>query len=303
MDVTENHYPAGWSDDPWLFTSLYATWRLSAMTAAIVMVVTVLITTFLMPRTYRAFAILRPRTETSMQGQLVGSIAAAAIPSLSGLMPSPNQDVAEEYMTLLKSFAFNTALVEQHKLNFEQSHSEWSYPGSETKDPKWQTYRRLQRAFMCDYSPKTGNITLFFLDRDRTRAATVLSYYIDDLRIKLRSQKTHETTAAIDSIRSAATATPDSLLRVNLYELLARQVEQLQLAQVQADFAFAVLEPATAPDLAYSPKVAFDTIAAAFVAFFACSAALMARDLSFRSRIRSSSTEAVAERAPIAPPQ
>jgi uncharacterized protein involved in exopolysaccharide biosynthesis len=71
-----------------------------------------------------------------------------------------------------------------------------------------------------------------------------------------------------------------------LYELLARQVEQLQLAQVQADFAFAVLEPSTAPDLAYRPKVAFDTIAAAFVALFACSAALMARDLALKSHIQ-----------------
>ena len=287
MDATEYLHSKARSDDPWLFaTSLYASWRLSATTAVIVMVVTFLITAVVMPKHYRAFAILRPRTETSMQGQLVGSIAAAAMPSLSGLMPSPNQDMAEEYMTLLKSFAFNTALVEQHKLTFEQNHSEWSLPGSETKDPKWETYRRLQHSFMCDYSAKTGNITLYFEDRDRSRAATILSYYIDDLRIKLRSQKTHETTAAIESIRSAAVATPDSLLRANLYELLARQVEQLQLAQVQADFAFAVLEPSTAPDLAYRPKVAFDTIAAAFVALFACSAALMARDLALKSHIQ-----------------
>ena len=152
---------------------------------------------------------------------------------------------------------------------------------------------------MCDYSPKTGNITLFFEDRDRGRAAAILSYYIDDLRIKLRSQKTHETTAAIDSIRSAAIATPDSLLRANLYELLARQVEQLQLAQVQADFAFAVLEPSTAPDLAYSPKVLFDTIAAAFVAFFATSAGLIARDLGLKRRMPNSIRESVTEHTSI----
>jgi len=285
MEVTENPNTREGPDDPWLFVaSLYASWRLSVTTAAIVMVVMFLITTFLMSRTYRAFAILRPRTETSMQGQLIGSLAAVAAPSLSGLMPSPNQDVAEEYMTLLRSFAFNTALVEQHKLSFPVSR--WFFLGGETRDPKWETYRRLQRSFMCDYSPKTGNITLYFEDRDRERAATILSYYIDDLRVKLRSQKTHETTAAIDSIRGAAIATPDSLLRVNLYELLARQVEQLQLAQVQADFAFAVLEPSTAPDLAYRPKVAFDSIAAAFVALFACSAVFMMRDLGLKDRLQ-----------------
>ena len=137
MDVTENQYTAGGPDDPWLLiTSFYASWRLSAATAAIVMVATFLITTFLIPRTYRALAILRPRTETSMQGQLVGSIAAAAIPSLSGLMPSPNQDVAEEYMTLLRSFAFNTALVEQHKLTFEHTHARWVLAGQRAQRSK-----------------------------------------------------------------------------------------------------------------------------------------------------------------------
>src|SRR5262249_12461961 len=128
-----------------------------------------------------------------------------------------------------------------------------------SKDPRWRAYRRMKKAFSCYYSNQTGNISLYFEAKSPERAQRILGYYVNDLREKLRNQEVQNAESAINSMKAEARTTSDALLQSQLYELIAKQMQQLKLAEVEADFAFSVLEPPIAPDRAYSPSVPLDS--------------------------------------------
>ena len=88
---------------------------------------------------------------------------------------------------------------------------------------------------------------------DPIRAQEILQYYLDDFRELQRQEAIRNASAAIQSLEKEAGSTGDSLLRENLYALAARQVERQKLAEVEADFAFKVLEQPVSPDRPYSP--------------------------------------------------
>lgn len=254
--------------------SLKSRWRMIALASAAAMAFTLVVTVLLVHETYRAKAILRPQPKAAMQNRLSGLLGGFG-GSLGGaaslLGGGPGSDEAQEYMTIVNSFAFNVAMVDRHDLGkvLCKGGDSWLSREFGDSDPRWRAYHILEKRFFCDYSIKTGNITLYYQARSPAEAERVLGYYVNDLREKLRGREVQEATAAIDSMKGAARVTSDSLLQQQLYELIAKQMQQLKLAQVQADFAFTVLEPPIASDKPYTPKVALDTILAALLALFA----------------------------------
>ncbi|MHB8381108.1 MAG: Wzz/FepE/Etk N-terminal domain-containing protein [Candidatus Binataceae bacterium] len=246
-------------------------WRMIAVATLSATLLSLVVTMIVMPKTYRAISILRPQPKAAMQNRLAGLLGGfgGTIGGAAGLLGGgPGSPEAQEYMTILNSFAFSIAMVDRHGLGKR------FFRGGETplinafgdSDPRWRAYHRLQRRFSCDYSLKTGNITLYYQARSAAGAERMLGYYVDDLREKLRGRAVREATSAVDSMRAEARITSDSLLQQQLYELIAKQMQQLKLAQVQADFAFTVLEPPIASDKAYKPMVALDAFLAAVLA-------------------------------------
>jgi hypothetical protein len=114
------------------------------------------------------------------------------------------------------------------------------------------------KRFDCEYSIKSGNISLYFQANRRDDAERILGYYIGDLRELLRSREVESTSAAIESLKEEAGATPDPVLRTQLYETIAKQVERKKMAQVEADFAFRVIDPPAASDEHFKPHVKAD---------------------------------------------
>jgi LPS O-antigen subunit length determinant protein (WzzB/FepE family) len=255
------------------------------------MVLTALATSLLLHKSYRAIAILRPIPKAATASRIAGifGIGGVGMNPLAGLMGGaggPGSDEAQEYMTILQSFAFNTTLIERHHLDARLFHST-SLPFLsifEYNDPRWRAYKRMQKLFSCEYSIKTGNVTLYFKGRTPADAESILGYYVDDLREKLRYREVQSAKAAIDSMKAEARVTSDALLQSQLYELIAKQTQQLKLAQVEADFAFSVLEPPAAPDKPYSPFVILDSILAGLFAFIVVSAFVMIRRIIFESK-------------------
>lgn len=256
---------------------LQSRWRTIAFTTVVAVLVTALSAGLLMTKWYRATAIIRPRPKSAMQNRVLGMIG-SGVGALGGLgaLVGPASDEAEEYMTILSSFGFNTALVERHHLGPELlGHGGWWLAGflqnqNKNQNPdrsrKWRDYRTLTSRFDCEYSSTKGNITLHYLDPDESNAERILGYYVDDLRDKLRYREIQEATEAIDSMKDEASHTSDSLLQLQLYELIANQTQKLKLAQVQTAFAFSVLESPAAPDKPYSPRRLLDCVLAGVLA-------------------------------------
>jgi LPS O-antigen subunit length determinant protein (WzzB/FepE family) len=271
--------------------AIWASWRIIAVAALAAMVLTALTTSLLLRKSYRAIAILRPIPKAATASRIAGmfGVGGAAISPLASLMGGaggPGADEAQEYMTILQSFAFNTALIDRHHLDPKLFHPT-PFPFLslfEYNDPRWRAYKRMQKWFSCEYSIKTGNVTLYFKGRSPSDAETILGYYVDDLREKLRYREVQSAKAAIDSMKTEARVTSDALLQSQLYELIAKQTQQLKLAQVEADFAFNVLEPPAAPDKPYSPFVILDSTLAGLLALVASSAFVVVRRIAYRDK-------------------
>jgi hypothetical protein len=247
-----------------------ARWRTFVAVMAFAAVITGTTVSMVLPKWYRATAVVRPISTSAIESRisgLAGGLGGGALGGLASSLTGSGSD-AEEYVAILHGFRFNLALAQRHGLT-----DELLKPGllgfmrPIPKDRDWGVYRILQSRFDSDLSLKTGNLTLTFEAKNRADAERILGYYIADLLDLLRTRDIRDATSAIDSLEAEAEATPDPMLRAQLYELVAKQVERKKTAQVEADFAFRVLDPPAASDRPSRPNVMLDMIIAALLGF------------------------------------
>ena len=257
--------------------AIRARWRSIAAAAVAAGVAAALIAAFILPKWYRASAIVRPIATPAVEGRISGVLGGlgGGFEGLGGLgaaLGAGSSNDADEYIAIMQGFQFSVALTERHHLAGELLRPGLLgqfLPASKPADPDWAVYRVLQKRFECEYSVKTGNITLYFQSHDRRDADDVLGYYIDDLRELLREREVRGATSAIDSLGVEAGNTTDPVLRTELYDLIAKQVLRKKMALVEADFAFRVLDPPAASDKPYRPRPLLDAAVAALLAAMA----------------------------------
>jgi hypothetical protein len=238
-------------------------WRLIAVWVALVMVATFLVTELARTHYYRATAILRPVAEQDSLNRLQGVVSAIGGSALMGMLGGGSEaNQAEEYVSILKSYEFTIQIVDQHHLAKVIYHPRWWTRWLNGNQPpsQYQLFKIMNSRFECEYDRLTGNITMHFLDPDRRRSEVILGYYVDALRNKLRQEELRSAGAAITSLEAQARATSDVLLQSRLYELLAHQVQRDKLAQVEADFAFKVIDPPISADKPYTPNALLDSV-------------------------------------------
>jgi hypothetical protein len=266
-------------------------WRTILTAAATTAAVTALMTGFALPKWYRADAVIRPIATPAVESRIAGFLgglggvgASGGLNGLAASIGGGGSSDAEEYTAILRGFQFNISLSQRHHLPDDLLKSSSGLLGMlafrASTDPKWKIYRTLAKRFDCEYSVKTGNITLNFITRNRKEAEIILGYYIDDLRHLLRTREVGSASSAIDSLEEEANGTPDSLLRSELYDLVAKQVQRKKIAQVEADFAFRVLDPPAASDQPYRPMIVLDTFLAGMLAGFAACLMILAKNAS-----------------------
>ncbi len=224
-------------------------WPVIVIGAAVGFVLTFFVTRQL-AKQYQANAIIHPISTSGVEsriggfvGGLGGGLEASTLGGLAASFGAASND-ADEYVSILTGFQFNTIMVQKHHLERdlldEESPLDHFLPSSNSQ-PKWRIYGLLTKRFDCEVSPKTGNIQLSFAAHSQKQAEVILNYYIDDLRDLLRKRAINGSSAAIASLESEAASTADPLLRDQLYNLAAKQLLREKMAQVEADFAFRVL--------------------------------------------------------------
>jgi hypothetical protein len=238
-----------------------------ALTAA---AVTFVVTKFLMTPYYRGTALLRPVAVQSSESLLQGILSGPAGVFGTMLGMSDAEAVrAQDYMAILRSYQFTLALVDSKGLVAEIDPPRASFLGrimGAQKVTQWQLYSLMQKRFDCEYDRLTGNLTLHFLDPDPMRARQILGLYIENLRSNVRTEEIRSADVAIKSLTDEARSSPDTLLQAQIYELLAHQIQREKLAQVNADFAFKVIDPPVVPDEPFAPRVVFDSLLSAVLA-------------------------------------
>ncbi len=257
-------------------------WQVLAIVTVLATVAAFAVSKFQLTRWYQAMAIIKPMTPQQTAGHLQGLLGGGNLGMLGDLVGSQyNSDAAQEYITILTSFSFITAMVERHHLEAEILPRGKSWPSLDAR--QWAIYRIMLARLSCDYSVKNSSMTMSFEDPSRERARRILGYEIDDLRERLRSREVRNAADAVTSLNQQITRISDSLLKQEIYQLIATQIQREELAEVEADFAFIVLQPPVSPDLPVWPRVLIDALGAGFLALILSSVAILIFD-AFRKR-------------------
>jgi hypothetical protein len=170
---------------------------------------------------------------------------------------------------ILKSFNFTRALVRRHNLLpiFLPLENVSVAEFDDSRHLQWKVYRKMKDRFTSEYEIKTGNIALDYEDTSPAQAERVLGYIIDDLRELVRTKQIREAKGAVASLKDEAGRSPDPMIEAALYQLIATQIQREKMAEVQADFAFTIIEPSGASDLKVWPSATLFCFLAACVTF------------------------------------
>lgn len=245
------------------------------------------LTNFVMHTKYRAEAVIRPVSQSG--NGLSGLLQSTGLGMGNGLVGvgldsdlGNNIHDPEELKSILQSYAFTIAMINEEQLGpklLKGARSLWGFlPGHHRPPTMWNLYRLMSNKFDCDFSVRTGNMTLYFVDKEPEQAQAILGLYIDRLRAQLRARDVRDIGVAAKSLQEEAGGTSDPLLRDDLYDLTARQIKKVRTAEANADFAFAVIEPPYVPPLRYRPMVGLDTVAAGLLIPLIIYAVLVIRD-------------------------
>jgi len=233
-------------------------WKLIAIVTFIAVVATYVMTKVWMTKWYQATAIIEPVPEGAVENRVEGGLGGIGGGGISSFLMATGIDTqAQEYLTILHSFTFNTQVALRHNLTEVLLPPDAERPATERK-LKMKLFDILKGRFTVEYSMQAHNLGVHFLDRDPIRAQEVLQYYLDDLRELQRQEAIKNASAAIESLEKEANSTGDPLLKQNLYALVARQVQRQKLAEVEADFAFKLLEAPISPDRPFSPRASIN---------------------------------------------
>jgi hypothetical protein len=247
--------------------------RQIAICTALAMAFTFVCAKFVMTRWYQAIALLRPASQEPQSsfslGSILGSVGGGSGP-LGNIFGTTAQD-AQEMLAILGSVDFNAKLAERNKLEpIVTRHKPittrllMALTGASRGAAlsPWILSRLMQSRLDCTFDSADGNLTLKFIDPDPAQAGRILGLYIDSLRQKLRERAIASSEAAVKALEVAASKTSDALMAGQLDQLLAQQIQELETAEVQADFAFVVIDPPTVPPIPYSPRPIIDALAA-----------------------------------------
>ena len=239
------------------------------------------------PKTWRAYAIITPVSP----GQTLGADASSALPGQGGGISiaslfsigsdTDNLLITQRYIAIMKSVSFSTELNRRYNVVPQTSADS---RGSRIERSPWSIHQQLSGAFDTSYDYQTGNLTLYYSGGDPQAARRMLGYYIDTLREKLRGAEVDAARAESTSLQDEINKTPDALLQHQLYELVARQIQREKLAQVEADFAFKIVDAPLVPDTPSEPHPTRSAKIAGLIALFGLCGLFLLIDFSRRIR-------------------
>jgi hypothetical protein len=270
--------------------SVLAPWKRHLMLCGVcAMTLTFVMTRFLLTPWYRAQSILRPASQEPQSstnlGAILGNITSGGSNSPLGSLFGTSASDANEFIAVVTSVEFTNKLVAKYNLeSLLLKHAPltalllwWSY-GAPHHLSSWMRYKMMDARFDYRYDDKEGNLTLWFQDPDRHEAKRILDGYVDLLRERLRARYVEAANIAIKALEQQVSRTSDMLLAGQLDQLLAQQIEQVGTAELQAGFAFVIIDPPIVPDYPYRPQPIIDSLLALILAPMAACGWLLLRN-------------------------
>jgi uncharacterized protein involved in exopolysaccharide biosynthesis len=211
-----------------------------------------------MTRTYQAEIVLTPARQETAPGALgnlgsqFGDLAAIFGMNLPG---SNSGDVAVN-IAYLKSRRFAANFITQYDLlpvlfanRWDASRKQWRRPGRDVPTMEDAVRYLGKTVMLIKQDHKSGLVTLSVRWRDPQLAARWANQMVADSNAQARQRAVVEAQESLKYLSTELEKTSIVGLREAIYRLMENKIQSIMLANVRRDFAFEVVDPATAPDV------------------------------------------------------
>jgi hypothetical protein len=216
---------------------------------------------------YRAQCVVSPAQADSLNGgglaRLAGQFGAlGGIVSDLGLGGSG--DNSQLWMATLRSRNAVEAFVRERNLmpilfddRWDAAAKTWKTRNGKSREPTMgDAVIRMRRILAIDEDKRTGLITVAFKWRDREQAAEWANAFVAMVNAMARARIIDEARRSMVYLEAELDKTNVVERRQIIFRLIESKVNDVMLAQGRTDYAFAVVDPAVAPDAnkPFSPR-------------------------------------------------
>ncbi len=226
-------------------------WRTILVCTAIAPIITLMVSSTLVPWSFCAEAAIKPLpTQSNLTNMSM----------FENLQTALGQNIAEqakEYVSILQSFTFAKLMLGHNPAVYAMifTPAEAARLRSASKvEREWKAYENISRRLTCYYDNTGGVLRLRYVSHDRETAETMLTIVVNDLIADVRDRDIATYTAQIKSLQDHANHTSDELLRSDIYEIIAKRMEQLTTAEASALTTFRIIETPYVPLDPYVPR-------------------------------------------------
>ena len=250
-DLNDAHEPRGDERLAFYWRVAQRWWWTILVCTLVAPVLTLVVSATLITRSYRAEAAIKPLpAQNSLSERTM-------FQNLASALGQNGAEQAKEYVSILQSFTFAKWVVRHDPVVYSMlfSPAEGARLQARPKaEAEWKAYKRMARNLTCYYDSSGGLLRLRYVADQRETAEKMLTIVVDDLIADVRDREIASYSAQIKSLEAHANRTSDELLRADLYEIIARRMEQLSTAEASALTAFRTIEAPYVPRDPYKPR-------------------------------------------------
>jgi len=236
-----------------------------------------------MTNIYRSDATILPREETQSSASAISSALGGLGGMVVGQLGLGGAGSLERLEVILRSRYLAQRVIETYDLMPKLFPDRWDESAKQWKKTKWFGLREIGPPTMQDgikqltenimtVTPdvKKGTLKIGLLHGTPTTAKDFVDYYLIQMSETMREVVMHDAAENMRFLNEQLERTTDPLLKVKIYDMLAKEIEKDTFARAQKYFGFFVPDPPLAPDLdkKAKPKRALICILSVMVAFF-----------------------------------
>jgi hypothetical protein len=226
-------------------------WRIIAVCTVAAPLITAVVC-LMIPRSYRAEADIKP-----LPSQNNANEGSNILQQLYGGLGQTAADQSKEYIATMSSFSFTRLVLRHDPVAYSMLFSKADaarYTAHPTIDSDWRAHLAITRNFSCYFDQTAGLLRLRYVAHNPKNAQRMLSILLADLIASVRERDIAGYAAQIKSLETRANQTSDGFLRADLYEIIAKRIEQLSTADASALVAFRMIEAPFVPPEVYQPR-------------------------------------------------
>lgn len=212
---------------------------------------------FLLPKRYQAVVVVAPASGQQGASGLAGLIGQfSTVSKLSSQLSLSEGGSVAEYLAVLQSRRFFEDLIVAEGLlpalfpeSWDGRSRTWTVPADEAPTTADGARRLADDIVEVRNDPDSGLVRIIVTHTDPAAAADWANTIVDRLNELARKRAIQDAETALAYLRQRLDGTAEVALRDALNALIESNLQRIMLANVRADFAFRVIDPALAPQV------------------------------------------------------